>query len=84
MDFVKEIIDAWDPIGLFPGAPDNEYWTEINSISYLVNSTDDLVKLSEGIYAVFIREFDDAFKKSIADCELIAQMLLSQKRTRKI
>lgn len=79
MDFVKKIIDDWDPIDLFPGAPNDEYWTEIAAVERLLNSTDDLVQLTEGIYAIFIWEFDDVFKKSKLECEQIAKMLLSQK-----
>jgi hypothetical protein len=29
-EVVKRIIDEWDPINLFPDAPENEYSTEIN------------------------------------------------------
>ncbi len=32
MSNIKEIIDTWDPIGLFPFCPENEYHSEILQI----------------------------------------------------
>lgn len=77
MNSVKKIIDEWDPIGLFPGAPDDEYWTEIEEIEQLVSATDDLDELAEGIYAVFVKEFgDDVFKRRKSECKRIAQVII--------
>lgn len=82
MNLVKNIIDNWDPIDLFPGAPDDEYRTEIEAIEQLYRFTDNPTKLSEGIYEVFVKSFgEDTFKKSKSECEQIAQMILSQKET---
>lgn len=81
MNFVKKIIDNWNPIDLFPGAPDDEYWTEIEAIEHIVRDTDNPVKLAEGIYSVFIKEFDDTFKKSKEECEQIAQTILLEKKS---
>lgn len=79
MNFIKKDIDDWDPIGLFPGAPDNEYWTEIENIEQLVSATDDPDELAEGIYAVFVREFgDDVFKRNKLECKRIAQMIIKE------
>ncbi|MDE7208240.1 MAG: YugE family protein [Lachnospiraceae bacterium] len=79
MYFIKNIIDNWDPIDLFPGAPDDEYWTENEEIEKLLEFTDSPIKLSEGIYEVFVKSFgEDTFKKSKSECERIAQMILSQ------
>jgi hypothetical protein len=36
---IKEVIDKWDPIGLFPGAPDNEYHSEIQVIEEMLLQT---------------------------------------------
>ncbi len=80
MDFVKRIIDAWDPIDLLSHAPDDEYHSEIEEIRYLLRMTDDSVELAEGIFDVFVESFgEDTFIKSKEECKWIAQTLLSQK-----
>ena len=78
MDFVKKVIDEWDPIDLLSHAPDDEYHSEIEEIRYLLQMTDDSAELAEGIFNVFIESFGkDTFKKSKGECERIAQILLS-------
>ena len=78
MNSVKKIINEWDPINLFPGAPDDEYWTEIEEIEQLVSATDDPDELADGIYAVFVKEFgDDVFKRRKSECKRIAQMIIN-------
>ncbi len=85
MNLIKKVIDDWDPIEKNQGNSNNEYGIEINKIEQLLNSTTDLIKLSEGIYEVFIRAFGkDTFKKSKSECKEIAQILLSQKVIKKI
>ena len=80
MDFVKRIIDEWDPIDLLSHAPDDEYHSEIEEIGYLLHMTDDSVELAEGIFNVFVESFgNDTFNKSKEECEHIAQILLSLK-----
>ena len=80
MDFVKRIIDEWDPIDLLFHAPDDEYHSEIEEIGYLLHMTDDSVELAEGIFNVFVESFGkDTFNKSKEECEHIAQILLSLK-----
>ena len=81
MDFVKRIIDEWDPIDLLFHAPDDEYHSEIEEIRYLLSMTDDYVELAEGIFNVFVESFDtDIFNKSKEECNHIAQILLSLKK----
>ena len=80
MDFVKRIIDEWDPIDLLSHAPDDEYHSEIEEIRYLLHMTDDSVELAEGIFNVFVDSFGkDTFNKSKEECKQIARTLLSQK-----
>lgn len=80
MDFVKKIINEWDPIDLLFHAPDDEYHSEIEEIQYLLSITDDSNELAKGIFNVFVASFgQDTFNKSKAECKLIAQALLSQK-----
>ena len=80
MNFIKNIIDNWDPIDLLLHAPDDEYYLEIEKIEHLLNSTDDLNELAEGIFKVFEESFgEEIFVKSKDECKKIAQILLSAK-----
>ena len=80
MDFVKSIIDNWDPIGLLFYAPNDEYHSEICEIQHLLKSTDNYLELAEGIYNVFVESFGkEIFVQSKEECELIAKTLLYQK-----
>lgn len=40
MEFIKDIINEWDPIGLFPMAPKDEYEDEINQITMMLQDRD--------------------------------------------
>lgn len=80
MDFVKRVIDEWDPIDLLFHAPDDEYHSEIEAIQHLLSITDDSGELAEGIFNVFVDSFGkDIFNKSKEECKQIARTLLSQK-----
>lgn len=75
-DKIKNVINQWDPINLFPHAPDDEYQTEINNIySYLTLypscSNNILAKI---IYQTFIEAFgNEIFYCSLEDCNKIAK-----------
>lgn len=56
-DNLKEIIDAWDPINLFPEAPEDEYWSEIREIYLRSNKVDNVFDLARIIHDVFTRCF---------------------------
>lgn len=80
MNFVKRVIDDWDPIDLLFHAPDDEYHSEIEEIRLLLSVTDDSAELAEGIHNVFEESFGkETFIKSMDECKQIAQILLSQK-----
>ena len=80
MNFVKKIIDDWDPIDLLFHAPKDEYHSEIEEIQYLLSATDDSAELAEGIFNVFLESFGkEIFNKSKEECKQIAQTLLSRK-----
>ena len=79
MDFVKRIIDEWDPVDLLIHAPDDEYHSEIGKIQHMLSITDDANDLAEGIYKVFEESFGkEIFNKSKKECERIARILISQ------
>ena len=79
MDFVKRIIDEWDPIDLLSHAPDDEYHSEIEAVQKLTRVTKDSDELAEGIFEVFLESFGrEVFNKSKDECKRIAQSLLSR------
>ena len=81
MNFVKGVIDDWDPIDLLFHAPDDEYHSEVEEIQHLLSVTDDCAELAEGIFKVFVESFGkETFNKSKEECKQIAQVLLSQKQ----
>lgn len=80
MEIVKIIIDEWDPIDLLSHAPSDEYCFEIERIYQLLQLTDDINSIAEGIYNIFVESFgDDIFIKNMAECEQIAYKLLIEK-----
>ena len=77
MDIVKNIINGWDPVNLFPFAPSDEYHTEIEEIEILLQSTNDYKQFAEGISDIFKQSFGaEAFQKTKYECELIAKKIL--------
>jgi hypothetical protein len=70
---VKKIVNAWDPIGLLPSAPDDEYEMEIGRIVALLNKVDSVYTLAEGIGRIFTKAFDWSFTKE--ECLPIAQKI---------
>lgn len=82
MNFVKKIIDNWDPIDLLCCyAPDDEYHSEIEEIAELLEVTEDVNEVSEGIYKIFVASFgEDTFNKPKSECTKIAQLILSNKK----
>ena len=79
IESVREIINDWDPIGLFPMAPDDEYEDEIKKIyEYILDNTDIGKKeLATFISNTFIELFGiDSFTASDIDCLSIAEQIL--------
>ena len=77
---LKNVIDEWDPINLFPAAPNDEYSAEIELIKRILSITNDPDEVARGIWQVFTRSFgNEIFDKSIEECKLIANTILSLK-----
>lgn len=57
MDYVERIINTWDPIGLFPYSPVDEYHDEIDHIKCILATATNATELSEGIYSIFVDSF---------------------------
>lgn len=80
MNFVKSVINDWDPIDLLFHAPDDEYHSEIEKIQHLLSVADNSDELADGIFKVFEESFGkEIFNKSKYECKKIAQILLSKK-----
>lgn len=71
---IKEIIIAWDPIGLiYSGAPNNEYDYEISQIANSINDKITIDALAKTIYKVFSDSFGkDTFNNDFDECLKIA------------
>lgn len=75
---VSEIINEWDPIGLFPYAPKDEYEVEIFQIQQVLNITTDKQILANKIMEIFIKRFgNDVFTNSYDDCLEVAEEIIN-------
>lgn len=82
-NIVKKIINEWNPIGVLPYAPDDEYIQEINLICNKIEAMDfDCNKekyLSEEIFKIFQNQLDsEAFSFYLNDCLEIAIKILKE------
>jgi hypothetical protein len=75
---LKEIINDWDPINLFPCAPNDEYNPKIVEIEGLLKNSSEISDISVAIYSVFRKYFGNVFKKSVNDCDYIAKKILQE------
>lgn len=77
-DTVKEIINNWDPIGLLPYAPKDEYDKESATICYYIEEMKQKggikeQELANMICSIFAINFgEDIFKQSFEKCLEIA------------
>jgi hypothetical protein len=76
MNFIKKIIDQWDPIGLLLCSPNDEYDSEIEKIYKVWQETNDTEILGIKIYYVFKKSFGDVFDRSRSECKEIAHKIL--------
>lgn len=81
---VKKIVDGWDPIGLFPHAPKDEYNKESVSICEFIKEMKikgeiDEQELATKIYKIFVVNFgEDIFKPKSDECLAIALNILEK------
>ena len=74
---INAIVDEWDPIGLFPFAPKDEYLDESQEIYNAYKSGMDAKELAYIIHQVFLKSFGtNTFTKSIGDCKKIANEIV--------
>ncbi len=80
-EIIERIINEWDPVGLFPMAPMDEYESEIKRIFDYIDSTETvrIDCLSEKIKTVFEKAFgDDVFFKDIEECKKVANKIVEE------
>ncbi len=81
MDKIADIINEWDPIGLFPMAPKDEYENEIQKLKVLLQQSELCAEqIAQGIEEIFIAAFgEDVFKQSRESCMRIAEAVIDKK-----
>ena len=83
MNNVRNIINEWDPIGLFPYAPKDEYDAEIMAIEEILENNCDITvpNLAEEINNIFIRYFgEDIYTSSSKGCEEVSRKIWGSNR----
>lgn len=75
---ITNIINKWDPVGLFPLAPEDEYRFEIELICrYLAENNATAVTLGQYLHRMFTERFgSDVFLRGSAECTEIAERIL--------
>lgn len=77
MSKIKEIINTWDPIGLFPFCPEDEYHSEISQIETFLSETMEEKDLGKYIFSLFLKSFGpNIFQRSMTECCVIARKIL--------
>ncbi len=75
---IKTVLDVWDPLMLFPLAPDDEYNRETEKIIKYINHSEIAVEnLSEYIYDVYKSSFGSHFDYLNSDCIWIARKIMN-------
>ncbi|AGF55477.1 hypothetical protein B0P06_000427 [Clostridium saccharoperbutylacetonicum] len=80
-DIIMTIINDWDPIGLFPMAPTDEYISEIEKIQEVLKSNNYMTigQLAFEINNIFLKTFgDEVYTKSLNECKKIAAEIINK------
>lgn len=73
---VRQIVCAWDPIHLFPGAPSDEYDYEVQQIFNELNTNMSISKMGTEILRIFSNSFGNTFQCGLSECEKVASELI--------
>lgn len=78
INHITKTINDWDPVGLFPLAPDDEYCFEIALIDrYLRENTVSETALGQYIHRMFTERFgSDVFCRNVVECTETASRIL--------
>lgn len=81
-EYIKNIVDEWNPIDLLPFAPPDEYDSETEKIYNTIkdNANIEHQHLSKIIYNIFKKAFgEDVFLKTSEECMMVANKILQIK-----
>lgn len=81
LEKVRNAINEWDPLELFPYAPKDEYSLEIKELVRFLENTQNcsIDYLGNKIYELFLRTLGtDVFNQSVEDCLEVAKKILNQ------
>ena len=76
---LQQIINEWDPIGLFPIAPKDEYVEEIRKIEEYIESMPNFMEeqLADKINEIFVTLFgNDVYKENVGTCIFVAKKII--------
>lgn len=79
MDRIEQIINEWDPIGLYPMAPKDEYVEEEKKIVEYIEKWPNITekKLADRINEIFIEAFGkDVYKEDMVACSYVARKII--------
>lgn len=71
--YIKQAIDEWNPMGLLPMAPPDEYDIESKALSEVFQPSMSTQELAETIAGIFTHYFDEPF--SSRQCEGAARRI---------
>ena len=80
MDKILKVVNEWDPIGLFPIAPKDEYINEIKKIYEYLNANQNVTeeKLAKKINEIFLISFgNDVYVEDTEGCLKVAKHIIS-------
>ena len=84
MNCIAKIVNQWDPIGLFPLCPHDEYSPEIEKIQNAMCTALSKEVLGKEIFQIFSSAFVESFTKSEQECILIADRIIRSGRTMRV
>lgn len=79
---ITKIINEWDPIDLFPMAPEDEYIREIESIDKIVHDNTEISvdNLATDIHQLFTKRFgSDVYLREQIECLKVATEILESR-----
>jgi hypothetical protein len=77
VNIIEKALIEWDPIGLFPFAPKDEYRDESVSVYKVIGQSSDAVKVAYAVHSVFLNSFGkNTFPLSIDECMGVAESIV--------
>ena len=76
---VREVINSWNPYGLLPHAPDNEFESEIEEVAESIKDANCIDDLGHSIQMIFERSFGEPF--IFESCLKVADQIWSKTKS---